>query len=102
MLHEKQGKCYSSNASLQNEHTTKIIFLSSYHSTPCVICGKLFFILHAMFFGVFLIFWSGMKISLDVDAEEKNMVNTLSRFVMLNKNNSVAVHKFLVEYLHRY
>lgn len=68
-----------------------VLYVVSY-SSYCMPC----------FLGFFLIFWSGMKISLDVDAEEKNMVNTLSRFVMLNKNNSVAVHKFLVEYLHRY
>lgn len=38
----------------------------------------------------------------DVDAEEKNTVNMLSRFAMISKNDSVVVHKFLAEYLHRY
>lgn len=37
-----------------------------------------------------------MKMSSDVNAEEKNMVNALSRFAMLSKNDGVAVHKFLV------
>lgn len=36
-----------------------------------------------------------------MDAEEKNMVNTLSRFALLSKNDIVIVHRFLVEYLHR-
>lgn len=40
-----------------------------------------------------------MKMSSDVNAEKKNTVNMLSRYAMLSKTDSVAVHKFLVEYL---
>lgn len=97
---KNKEKCYSTNTSLQNEHWTKIIFLSSYHSTPCFIWDELFLILYAM--GFLKIFWSGMQMYSDVDVEEKNMVNMLTRFAMLSKNDSVAVHKFLAEYLQRY
>lgn len=47
---KSKKKYYSTNASLQNEHWTKNIFLSSFHSTLCFIWDRLFFILHAMFF----------------------------------------------------